>query len=69
MMGCTLSPMARRDLIIADILMENDMLIDHRLEWMAAQALLTGKVVVSGEDYPEDAPESTTDLCFSLLLA
>lgn len=26
--------------------------IDRRLEWMAAQAILTGAVVVEGEDYP-----------------
>lgn len=46
-----LDPARRRDLVIADILMENDEQINRRLEWMAAQALLTGKVVVSGDDY------------------
>jgi hypothetical protein len=51
-LGGALSNESRRDMIIADILMENALMIAGRLEWMAAQALLTGKVIVSGEDYP-----------------
>ncbi len=50
--GGTVSPGDRRDMIVADILSENDAMILNRLEWMAAQALLTGKVTVEGDDYP-----------------
>lgn len=52
-MGGSMSPAARRDAIVADILNMHRKKILRRKEWMAAQALLTGKVVVSGEDYPE----------------
>lgn len=51
--GGTMSPAARRDAIIADIMMEHLDMIRRRLEWMASQVLLTGKVTVVGEDYPE----------------
>lgn len=43
----------RRNAIIAFNLVGQRKKIMRRLEWMAAQALLTGKVVISGEDYPE----------------
>ncbi|MDH5426420.1 MAG: major capsid protein [Gammaproteobacteria bacterium] len=41
----------RNDAIIADIIDNQRKKIIRRWEWMAAQALLTGKVTVSGEDY------------------
>jgi hypothetical protein len=47
-----MSPGARRDALIADNLRLQRDQIMRRLEWMAASALLTGKVVISGEDYP-----------------
>lgn len=47
-----LSPQARRDAIVADILREQMEMHVRRREWMAAQAVLTGKVTVSGENYP-----------------
>ena len=48
-----LSPKQRMELIKAEIYMENDEMIDNRLEWMAVQALKTGQVIVEGEDYPK----------------
>lgn len=51
--GGTLDPADRRDAIIADILMDHRSMVLRRLEWMAAQALLTGKVVVEGDNYPK----------------
>ena len=51
-LGGRLSAAARRNAIIADILQEHRKKIVRRLEFMAAQVLLTGKVVVTGEDYP-----------------
>ncbi|MCL2829415.1 MAG: major capsid protein [Betaproteobacteria bacterium] len=50
--GGTLSPEQRRNAIIADILADHRKRILRRMEHMAAQILLTGKVVVEGEDYP-----------------
>ena len=42
----------RRDAIIAFNLLNQRNKIMRRLEWMAAQALLSGTVTVEGEDYP-----------------
>ena len=52
-LGGQMSPGSRRNAIIADNLATERRQIQRRLEWMAAQGLLTGKVLVSGEDYPE----------------
>lgn len=51
--GGTLTAGQRRDLAINDILIKHREKIDRRKEWMAAQILRTGKVLVSGEQYPE----------------
>lgn len=51
--GGSLANVNRRDAIVAKNLDDQRKKILRRLEWMAAQALLTGKVVVTGEDYPE----------------
>lgn len=51
--GGLMSPDAKRNAIIADILENQRKRIMMTKEWMAAQALLTGKVIVAGEDYPE----------------
>ena len=42
----------RRDRIVLDTLQIQDDQITRREEWMASQALLTGTVTVTGEDYP-----------------
>ncbi|TLX65076.1 major capsid protein [Stutzerimonas nosocomialis] len=46
-----LSPAQRMDAIRADILNDHEQEIVAREEWMAVQAVLTGKVIVEGEDY------------------
>lgn len=46
-----MTPAQRRDAVIADILRDHTIGIDLRLEWMAVQAMVNGKVTVSGEDY------------------
>jgi len=51
--GGDLSPSERRDAIISDLLLTQLEMIKRRKEWMAAQVLTTGKVVVEGEDYPK----------------
>jgi len=51
--GGVLSAGARRDAIVVDILDLQRQRVINRMEWMAAQLLRTGKILVSGENYPE----------------
>lgn len=45
-------PMRRRNVLIADILRTHRSAIERRWEWMAAQAVIGGKVTIEGDDYP-----------------
>ena len=51
--GGSASPESRIQAIIADTMQTHRDSIERRWEWMAAQVAMTGKVVVSGDDYPE----------------
>ncbi len=51
--GGSLTAEQRADAIRVDILLNQRKRIFTRMEWMIAQLLKTGKIVVSGEDYPE----------------
>lgn len=51
--GGTLTPHQRHAAIVADILNDHKNMHKRRQEWMAAQAVINGSVVVKGEDYPE----------------
>lgn len=51
--GGSLSAAQRRDAIVVDILDSQRQRIINRMEWMAAQLLRTGKIIVKGENYPE----------------
>lgn len=42
----------RMDRLVADRLMLHRQMIDRRIDWMCAQAIIDGAVTVSGEDYP-----------------
>jgi len=48
----SMSPVDRYNRVIAELLAEGDKQIARTEEWMAAQILLNGSVVVSGEDFP-----------------
>lgn len=50
--GGTMSPQARFDMLVADVLDQHRQMIENRLEWMAAQALVNGGITISGDDYP-----------------
>lgn len=50
--GGVLSPKQRFDRIVAEYLALHEDSIDNRLEWMAAQALVTGGITIAGESYP-----------------
>lgn len=43
----------RRDATIAELLRRQRVMIQNRWQWLAARAIIDGKVVISGEDYPE----------------
>ena len=47
-----LSPERRRDLALIDLLKYQKTSIMTRLEYMAARALIDGKIIIEGEDYP-----------------
>lgn len=47
-----MSPGARFNAIIGDILRVHRETIDRREEWMCAQAVITGKLTLEGPDYP-----------------
>lgn len=48
-----MSPAARYNAIVADILREHRYAIERRWEWMAAQAILYGTVTLEDEAYPK----------------
>lgn len=47
----SLSPAERHDAVVADILNEQEQEIVHREEWMASHGVLTGEVIVEGEQF------------------
>lgn len=58
----------RRDAVIADIMAEHVTMVDRRLIWMGAQALRTGKVIVKGDDYPEQVVDFGRDASLTKVL-
>ena len=51
--GGSLSAGQREQLQLANTLADQRQMIENRWEWMAAQAIRTGKVTVSGDGYPD----------------
>lgn len=50
-LGGAWSPQTRHDIAVADYVEDHDNQIERREEWMCAQVLRTGKVIIEGEDY------------------
>lgn len=48
-----MTPMMRFNAAVAANMVSERMMIERRLDWMAAQAIAYGAVTVQGEDYPE----------------
>src|SRR5439155_18228195 len=46
------TPVQRYEAIKADILAYHRTAIERRWEWLAAKAVIDGKVTISGDDYP-----------------
>jgi hypothetical protein len=63
------SPMARWDALTADIMQEHRDTIERRWEWMAAKAIIDGKVTVSGEGYPTKLVDFNRDPAHTVVLA
>ncbi|TIV14113.1 MAG: major capsid protein, partial [Mesorhizobium sp.] len=47
------TPQARYDAVKADILQYHRVAIERLWEWMAAKAIIDGKVVIEGKDMPQ----------------
>lgn len=65
----TLSPYARYLQLLGDILRVHRESIDNRLEWLAAEAALYGKVTLSGPDYPTTIVDFERDPTHTITLA
>lgn len=52
-LGGSSTPEARWNIAVAENMRAESDMIDRRLDWMAAQAVMNGGVTVVGEDYPE----------------
>lgn len=65
----SLSPEARRNAVIAYLLNRQRIVIDNRIEWMAAKAIIDGKIVVVGDDYPSVTVDFRRDASLTVTLA
>lgn len=50
--GGTLTPGQRTNAILMDYMQDHREIIERRFEWLAAKAIIDGKVVIESEDYP-----------------
>lgn len=66
--GATLSPQAREDAIVADILMAHRDAVQVRLEWMAAEAALNGKITLEDDGYPVATVDFQRDPSHTIVL-
>lgn len=64
----TLSLEQRFDACVADNVRTERELIERREDWMAAQAVIYGEVVVSGEDYPTQTVDFKRDASLTVTL-
>lgn len=66
--GGVLSPKQRFDAIVSEFLALHEEMIDNRLEWMSAQALVTGGITISGESYPKTHVDFGRDPSLTVVL-
>lgn len=59
----------RRNAVIGELTRQHRVIIDNRCEWMAAQALQFGQVVIAGEDYPSTLVDFGRDPSLTITLA
>lgn len=66
--GGSLNPKQREQAILVDIMREHREAIFRRMEWMAASAIIDGKVTVEGEDYPTQVVDFQRDANHTITL-
>lgn len=66
--GGTLSPAARRDAVRAELLANQRSMIERRIDWMCAQAIMFGTVTVAGDDYPTQVVDFGRDSSLTVTL-
>ena len=64
-----LSPQARYDRAVAHVLMKHVEAIERRWEWMAAQAILNGAVVIQDDAYPSTTVDFARQAANTITLA
>lgn len=67
--GGTLTIDQRRNAVITELLRRQKVKIRNRLEWLAARAIIDGKVTISGEDYPTTLVDFRRDASLTSILA
>lgn len=67
--GGTLSLEQRRNAVIAELLRKARVKFSNRNEWLAARAIVDGKVTISGEDYPSTLVDFRRDAGLTSVLA
>lgn len=64
----SMTPGARFNAIVGDILRTHRETIDRREEWMCARSVIDGKVVLAGQDYPERVVDYRRDASHTVVL-
>lgn len=59
----------RRQAVIAELLRKQRIKFQNRNEWLAARAVIDGKVTIKGEDYPEKLVDFRRDASLTATLA
>ena len=67
--GTNLTPAARYNLLVADILDQHRNAVERRWEWMASEATQNGAVTLEGEAYPRTVVDFQRDAGHSIVLA
>ena len=65
----SLTPEQRRDATVADLLARHKTMHAMTREWMAAKAIIDGKVTIEGENYPKVTVDFRRDASLTILLA
>lgn len=59
----------RRNAVIAELLRKGRQKMQNRNEWLAARAIIDGRVTISGEDYPSTLVDFRRDASLTVTLA
>lgn len=67
-LGGTMSIAQRRDAVVAELLRRQKVKITNTWNWLAARAIIDGKVIIKGEDYPETLVDFRRDPALTTIL-